>query len=1191
MAYIEFSVEHQIIHRTDCFRVVKRSQNYLHAKFNFVGSEWNGLVKTAEFKNGKNGTPYSVLLENDECLVPHEVLSGNDKYVYVSVFAGNLITVNVCSVFLETSGYWENAVPAVDPTPSVYAQIINRLENVETSVADSARSASTSATNAHSSEVNASVSESNALQSEQNAATSEQNAQQYANSAQASATSAQSSASSAGTSAQSASSSASSALSSAQRAESASSSIQNMNVTAHSVEGDPTASWSNGTLSLGLPKGEDGYTPQKGVDYFDGGKGNPGNDGYSPIASVSKSGNTATITITDKNGTTTASVSDGSKGNPGQDGVSPSVVVNNITGGHQVIITDKIGNHSFNVLDGEDGHTPTKGTDYWTAADKSEMVEDVLNSAEISAIESSISNIETATSSDVGKGLSPKTVSNGKVTEWEFKTFGGGSGGTSDYTDLDNKPQINSVTLTGNKSLSDLGIAAEDDVSNLSTAISEVEDEIAITVTSKNMLDPSAVTIGRLSDSGTIQTNMTGYGTSDYILLKSGETYTLAREKLSAPGTAMIIGYGGYGFYDTEKVWIANSRVYDNYSDTSNPPIFTITPSNDCYIRVTCNKNYYETDTTGLIILQKGSALDGYEEYFDPYKVMSVVKKDDIVQTSGQNTDKVMSQKAVTDLVDAIEPELPEKLEDISDAFELVVGKNKYNKTACNPQDSTLYDGTTGVAKAGNNYAVTGKIPVKPNSAYNFSATDFSTVYARVSFFSGETGETYISRTDMGVVAFTTPVNCTFVGVNLFGRSHTTEEFNAAIASAQLEEGITPTQYEAYSETYKLKQTNIEGGSGLEAIGEVIDAQSPINLYDKSLAVDGKYYNSTSNVILSSENYAFSGMIPVRPGMQYSISRDPSTPLKLNGVVYTFDASGSRLSNASLSNYVYNYLLSFATGSDVRFIAFNMNLDSHTTQDFEDTIDSLMLCYGTQRPATYAAYNKETVVTREKLSDSYFHIDRFKGKKWLATGTSITWYDGKTYQAGVNTYEICRGYIGYVTRHKKLLVTNEGISGSTLALTSSDSALINRYQSLDWANTDIATLEYGVNDYGHAVDIGTENDAPGTTTFAACLKTVIEYALAQNPKICLVICTEPDVRGSTANSGGHYLYEYTDVTLAIAKQYRLPVCDWFYHSGINSLTKGNSSVDYLSADGTHPNDDGHKRMGAMLNQVFDSLIC
>ena len=34
----------------------------------------------------------------------------------------------------------------------------------------------------------------------------------------------------------------------------------------------------------------------------------------------------------------------------------------------------------------------------------------------------------------------------------------GGGGGTSDYSDLTNKPQINSVTLSGNKSASDLGL-------------------------------------------------------------------------------------------------------------------------------------------------------------------------------------------------------------------------------------------------------------------------------------------------------------------------------------------------------------------------------------------------------------------------------------------------------------------------------------------------------------------------------------------------------------------------------------------------------------------------------------------------------------------------------------------------------------------------------------------------------------
>lgn len=37
---------------------------------------------------------------------------------------------------------------------------------------------------------------------------------------------------------------------------------------------------------------------------------------------------------------------------------------------------------------------------------------------------------------------------------------GGGGGGTSNYNDLSNKPSINGVTLTGNKSSADLGITA-----------------------------------------------------------------------------------------------------------------------------------------------------------------------------------------------------------------------------------------------------------------------------------------------------------------------------------------------------------------------------------------------------------------------------------------------------------------------------------------------------------------------------------------------------------------------------------------------------------------------------------------------------------------------------------------------------------------------------------------------------------
>lgn len=61
-------------------------------------------------------------------------------------------------------------------------------------------------------------------------------------------------------------------------------------------------------------QGERGFPGLPGEDGKDGRDGVDGQDGFSPSASVSKAGNKATITITDKDGTTTADVYDGSGG-------------------------------------------------------------------------------------------------------------------------------------------------------------------------------------------------------------------------------------------------------------------------------------------------------------------------------------------------------------------------------------------------------------------------------------------------------------------------------------------------------------------------------------------------------------------------------------------------------------------------------------------------------------------------------------------------------------------------------------------------------------------------------------------------------------------------------------------------------------------------------------------------------------
>ena len=46
---LTFDVSNQHIRRTDSFRVVAKSKNYLHAKFCFLTEEWNGKGKTALF--------------------------------------------------------------------------------------------------------------------------------------------------------------------------------------------------------------------------------------------------------------------------------------------------------------------------------------------------------------------------------------------------------------------------------------------------------------------------------------------------------------------------------------------------------------------------------------------------------------------------------------------------------------------------------------------------------------------------------------------------------------------------------------------------------------------------------------------------------------------------------------------------------------------------------------------------------------------------------------------------------------------------------------------------------------------------------------------------------------------------------------------------------------------------------------
>ena len=146
-----------------------------------------------------------------------------------------------------------------------------------------------------------------------------------------------------------------------------------------------------GVMTFGIPKGADGKDGKDGTD------GTDGDDGYSPTASVSKTGKTATITITDQNGTTSAQVEDGTDGT---DGVSPTVSITPITGGHRITITDADGEHSADVMDGDDYTL--------TAQDKqdiAELVDVPVDDVQIngsSIVNDGVANVPTASASRLG---------------------------------------------------------------------------------------------------------------------------------------------------------------------------------------------------------------------------------------------------------------------------------------------------------------------------------------------------------------------------------------------------------------------------------------------------------------------------------------------------------------------------------------------------------------------------------------------------------------------------------------------------------------------------------------------------------------------------------------------------------------------------------------------------------------------
>ena len=155
-----------------------------------------------------------------------------------------------------------------------------------------------------------------------------------------------------------------------------------------------------------------------------------------------------------------------------------------------------------------------------------------------------------------------------------------------------------------------------------------------------------------------------------------------------------------------------------------------------------------------------------------------------------------------------------------------------------------------------------------------------------------------------------------------------------------------------------------------------------------------------------------------------------------------------------------------------------------------------------------------------------------------------------------------------------------------------------------WNTVDYLTIMSGANDQRHGVAVG-EVKAKGSTfdtnTYVGALQSGIEYVLAKNPNITIVLFTPIKGwiyapagygTGNPQTQDGVIEEKYADAVKAVAEVYGLTVCDLYNDSGIDYEIADRQAYmnDPEPPENTlyslHPNTAGYKLMADAIIDTF-----
>ena len=236
------------------------------------------------------------------------------------------------------------------------------------------------------------------------------------------------------------------------------------------------------------------------------------------------------------------------------------------------------------------------------------------------------------------------------------------------------------------------------------------------------------------------------------------------------------------------------------------------------------------------------------------------------------------------------------------------------------------------------------------------------------------------------------------------------------------------------------------------------------------------------------------------------------------------------------------------------------------------------------------------------------------GGSWTALGTSITYYDGENLPSWVISSGLTKGYVTRVTERINFTsVTNKGGNGHYIGQTATGSNANSDGKNAatllpDGSGADFYTIEYGINDWGMNIPLGTMDDflrtegvTLDTKSFYYGYRTLLDRIYEVNPNAVIILCTTRKGHGGnynpspqhwySPNGNGVYLEAFADAVIEIAKYMSLPVCDWFNESNTNDTNIDQNSWWHSWNPGRlHPNDKGSQKMANLLVHTFEKVL-